>query len=313
MHASAGLAVGVSPQDALADHPLRLTRRSAHPTFFFSPFGFRAKYSCFLHLQRLHSSECATGFLRSGDVQPQRHAGDVLLARHSARDQVVVRLQGRVLRVIRRARRGAVLRRGLVARDPEPCHADADLDGDCGARVELSDGGEPAALGVLGLLAELPLLGAAVRRARQVLRPLARARTPAQTRLLFHCLHNRRQPRCRAGFAISCWRLRACSVWYLCPQYAKSPRPDGLWNPWRTIGTFPPPPHKLWAREKLCSALLVFSPQHRRRSSRTRRLSGRSTTTTMAGITSPSECDNKRRLVLLRVLFIHQSEAGAAV
>ena len=65
----------------------------------------------------------------------------------------------------------------------------------------------------------------------------------------FFTAYNRRQPRCRAGFAISCWRLRACSMWYLCPQYAKSPRPDGLWNPWRTIGTFPPPPHKLWARE----------------------------------------------------------------
>ena len=33
-------------------------------------------------------------------------------------------------------------------------------------------------------------------------------------------------------------------MWYRCPQYAKAPRPDGLWNPWRTIGTFPPPPHK---------------------------------------------------------------------
>ena len=43
VHAAAGAAVGVSPQDALADHPLRLTRRSAHPTSFSSPFGFCAK------------------------------------------------------------------------------------------------------------------------------------------------------------------------------------------------------------------------------------------------------------------------------
>ena len=44
--------------------------------------------------------------------------------------------------------------------------------------------------------------------------------------------------------------------------------------------------------EDSSSALLVFS-QHRRRLSRTRRLSGRSTTTTMAGITSPSEQASK--------------------
>ena len=48
-------------------------------------------------------------------------------------------------------------------------------------------------------------------------------------------------------------------MWYRCPQYAKAPRPDGLWNPWRTIGTLPPPHTIVGSGKFVLSSVGVFA------------------------------------------------------